>query len=229
VPATGDDDYHPGGRTPAVTDDSERGYRLPPRERPMAAVYDAAYSGVPNWDVGRPQRPFVALAAAGLVADPVLDLGCGTGELAVYLARRGHRVLGVDISGVAVARARAKAAGRRVDAQFLVWDALELTGLAEAGLQFGTVLDSATFHVLGDAERDRVVAGLETVVRPGGLYCVLGDARRDPRAAYGVTPAELRSRFGAAGGWTVEFAVETVFERRHGSNPAYFVGLRRER
>jgi hypothetical protein len=83
------------------------------------------------------------------------------------------------------------------------------------------------FHVLGDDERDRFVAGLGSIVPRGGLYCVLGDVRRDPRTAYGITPGELRRRFGEAGGWEVAFGYETVFERRYGTNPAYFVGVRR--
>ena len=162
---------------------------LPTPDRPIAHVYDAAYSGVPNWDIGRPQRAFVALAEAGLIEGPVLDVGCGTGELSLFLARRGHRVLGIDLSSLAIRQAKAKAEWRRISAKFLVWDALELPRLAAGGLSFGTVVDCAMFHILGDAERDRFVAGLATVLRPGGRYCVLGDARRDPREVYGLAPA----------------------------------------
>jgi SAM-dependent methyltransferase len=190
-------------------------------------VYDAAYTGAPNWDVGRPQRAFVRLADAGLVRGPVLDVGCGTGELALFLARRGNEVLGIDLSPVAIRRAREKARWRRVSAEFLVWDALDLPALGRAGFSCRTVVDSAMFHVLGDAERDRFVAGLGSVVRSGGLYCVLGDGRSDDRTLYGITPAELRARFETAGGWRVAFAHETMFERRWSTNRAYFVGVER--
>jgi len=195
--------------------------------RPITDVYDAAYAGVPNWDIGRPQRAFVRLVDAGLVESPVLDVGCGTGELALYLARRGHDVLGVDLSALAIRQAREKAHWRQIPAKFLVLDALDLPALGAAGFTFRTVVDSAMFHVLGDSERDRFVAGLGEVVRPGGRYCVLGDARSDPRSVYGITPDELRTRFERAGGWEPVFAVETVFERRWSRSPAYFVGFRR--
>ncbi len=197
------------------------------RRRPIAHVYDAAYSGVPNWDIGRPQRAFVWLAESGLVRGPVLDVGCGTGELSLFLARRGHDVLGIDLSRLAVEQARGKARWRRVDAHFLVWDALHLSGLAEAGLSFRTVVDSAMLHLLGDRERDRFVAELGTVVPPGGRYFVLGDAPHADRPGYGITPEELRDRFDAVGGWEVVLAEETVFERRWSTNPAYLVGVQR--
>jgi 2-polyprenyl-3-methyl-5-hydroxy-6-metoxy-1,4-benzoquinol methylase len=186
----------------------------PPQRRcPITDVYDAAYAGAPNWDIGRPQRAFVDLAEAGLVRSPVLDVGCGTGDLAIYLARRGSDVLGVDLSALAIRQARQKARRRGADARFVVWDALHLDGLADRGFSFRTVVDSAMFHVLSDRERAIFVDGLATVLDSGGLYCVLGDARRDSRSIYGITPAEVRRRF-AGDDWDVAFAVETQFERR---------------
>jgi cyclopropane fatty-acyl-phospholipid synthase-like methyltransferase len=153
-------------------------------------------------------------------------VGCGTGELALYLAGRGLEVLGIDLSGRAVEQARRKATARGLDADFLRWDALALPRLADLGFSFRTVADCAMFHVLGDRERDRFVAGLETVLQPGGRYCVLGDARRPrTRSVYGLSPGELRARFGE--GWTVEFVRETVFERRYSANTAYLGVVRR--
>ena len=198
----------------------------PATSRPLSHVYDAAYAGVPNWDIGRPQEAFVALAESGRVRGRVLDVGCGTGELAMFLARRGHDVLGIDLSPRAIQQAREKAGGRRIDAEFAVWDALDLGSLARSGFRFDTVVDSAMFHVLGDAERGRFVDGLAQVIPPGGHYYVLGDARRVDGDIYGISPAELASRFGGDD-WEIQFAIPAGFQRRWSDNPAYFVGVRR--
>jgi SAM-dependent methyltransferase len=198
----------------------------PATSRPLSHVYDAAYAGVPNWDIGRPQEAFVALAESGRVRGPVLDVGCGTGELAMFLARRGHDVLGIDLSRRAIGQAREKARGRRIDAEFAVWDALDLGSLARSGFRFNTVVDSAMFHVLGDAERERFVDGLAQVIPSGGHYYVLGDARRVEGDIYGISPAELRRRF-RSDEWEIDFAIPAAYQRRWSSNPGYFVGVRR--
>ncbi|WP_231187439.1 class I SAM-dependent methyltransferase [Haladaptatus sp. DYF46] len=77
-------------------------------ERPLTHVYDAAYTGVPNWDIGRPQRAFVRLAETGRFEGPILEVGCGTGELSLFLARQGYDVLGIDLSSVAISQANKK-------------------------------------------------------------------------------------------------------------------------
>jgi len=164
-------------------------------------AFDTAYEGTPTWDIGRPQPAVVRLAEAGAVAGDVLDVGCGTGENALLLAARGHRVLGLDFAADAVAKARAKAAERGLAVEFAVGDALDLAGL---GRTFDTALDVGLFHTLQPEERRPYAASLAAVVRPGGRAILLCWSSRNP---FGYGPARVAARDIRAAfsrGWTVE-------------------------
>src|SRR5712691_12380499 len=91
------------------------------RVRPSLSSWEDAYKTVPPWDVGRPQPAFVELVKAGeLNSGSVLDVGCGTGENALYLAGNGFSVTGVDLTSRAIAAARAKAAERKQRVDFRI-------------------------------------------------------------------------------------------------------------
>lgn len=68
--------------------------------------FDAAYIGTPPWEIGRPQPAMLQLFDGGEVTGNVLDVGCGTGELALLAASRGLSATGVDSSPRAIAIAR---------------------------------------------------------------------------------------------------------------------------
>jgi 2-polyprenyl-3-methyl-5-hydroxy-6-metoxy-1,4-benzoquinol methylase len=64
--------------------------------------FEGAYRfGDPPWDIGRAQPAIVRLAAEGLTAGDVIDVGCGTRENAIHLASRGLAVVGVDVPPMA--------------------------------------------------------------------------------------------------------------------------------
>jgi 2-polyprenyl-3-methyl-5-hydroxy-6-metoxy-1,4-benzoquinol methylase len=85
--------------------------------------FDSFYEAVPPWDIGRPQKEFVLLEEAGELVGSVLDVGCGTGENALYLASQGHTVWGIDSSSIAIKNAQSKAERRKLNINFLLWDA----------------------------------------------------------------------------------------------------------
>lgn len=172
--------------------------------RDLVAEFEVAYATTPPWDIGRPQPAFGALAAAGMLRGRVLDVGCGTGEHVLMAAEAGREVTGIDIAPSAIRLAEAKARERRVAARFIVGDALQFESLGE---EFETVLDCGLFHVFDDADRQRFVASLATVVESGGRYFMLCFSDEEP-AGWGprrITKAEIRDAF--TDGWKVE-AVE---------------------
>lgn len=168
--------------------------------------FDLSYAGAPPWDIGRPQPAFVELADAGVVRGRVLDVGCGTGEHALMAASRGLEATGIDAAPRAIATAQAKARERRIDARFVVWDALDLAALHK---QFDTVLDCGLFHVFDDDDRARYVESLAAVIGLDARYHMLCFSDRQP-GDWGprrVSQDEIRASF--AQGWLVE-SIEAV-------------------
>jgi SAM-dependent methyltransferase len=88
-----------------------------------------------------------------------LDIGCGTGADAVYLAKHGWRVTAVDLVGRALERAKARAARERVDVQ---WVAGDVGTLGDLGLEPGYTLlyDFGCMQGLPDAARAGAAAGV---------------------------------------------------------------------
>ncbi|WP_158057256.1 class I SAM-dependent methyltransferase [Halorussus halophilus] len=198
-----------------------------PRPRDSRAYgFDVAYAGTPGWDIGRPQREFVGLETRGELGQRVLDVGCGTGENALYLARRGHDVLGVDFAPRAVRTARTKAYWRDVEAYFLVWDALRLD---ELGMNFDSAIDSALMHCLDGDERRQYADALHATLKPGGTFFAL--CAQAPDRAVGepgwVSRPELYALFDDD--WQVNYVRDAVFETRGQPRyrPAYLASVTR--
>jgi cyclopropane fatty-acyl-phospholipid synthase-like methyltransferase len=185
--------------------------------------FESAYHGTPPWDIGRPQPAIVRLAETGQISGAVLDVGCGTGENAIYLAERGLAVTGIDGAPTAIRKARAKAKSRGLDLRFEVADALDLS----LPKPFDTVIDSGLFHVFSDDERTRFTASLGRVVRPDGTYFMMCFSEREP-GDWGprrVTQAEIRSAFHA--GWRVNSIDPSAFDTNGGDAQAWLASISR--
>jgi SAM-dependent methyltransferase len=225
----GREGYDVSDRSGAQADDPYGGRQPTTHERMSGQPWDASYGDGPApWDVGRPQPAIVRLAAEGAFAGEVLDAGCGTGENALHLAARGLSVVGVDVAETAIARARAKADERGLDAEFAVADALRLDRL---GRTFDTVLDSGLFHSFDSDERRVYAASLASVTRTGGTLHVL--CFSDEGADTGPHPVrrdDLTAAFGPGTGWAVASIVPdrvlTRFHDDHGA-PAWVATVER--
>lgn len=175
----------------------------------QAVEWDGRYGehGDIRWS-GRPNGRLVAEVAA-LAPGRALDVGCGEGADAIWLAAGGWTVTAVDVSEVALARARAAADEAGVVVEWIGGDALTTP------LPAGTFdLVSIQYPALPKATGEAAVRALLDTVRPGGVllavYHDIDDEHRELMAAKGFDPADyvgaddLRTLLGDAADFTIE-------------------------
>lgn len=121
------------------------------------------WSAEPNRFV---ESELVGLAPAGRRA---LDLACGEGRNAVWLAERGWTTVGVDFSSVALQRAADLAAGRGVTVELLQDD---VTSWEPPSRSFGLVL--VAYLQVPAAELAPIVVRAAAAVAPGGTFLAVG-------------------------------------------------------
>jgi SAM-dependent methyltransferase len=173
----------------------------------QAAEWDARYDERDGamWS-GRPNGRLVA-EATGAGPGRALDVGCGEGADAIWLARRGWTVTAIDISDVAVRRARAAAEKSGVTVEWVCGDALRTPFPARS---FDLV--SMQYPALPKAAGDAAVRALLDTVVPGGLllavYHDLDDEHREHMKSKGVDPADYVGADDLGGLLADEFMVE---------------------
>jgi SAM-dependent methyltransferase len=203
---------------------------LPKDLQPTPERFDRLYRGEPSfegapkptgipWDIRQAQPRLMELEALGGFTGEVLDIGCGLGDNAIYLATRGHSVTALDGSAAAIEQARDRAAQAGVlkpttgsaGVTFGVADATKLTGYDG---RFDTVVDSALFHCLDDDGRQAYAAGLYRATRPGArwhLYCFSSDNVNGLIAPMGSVPeSNIRDTL-TANGWRIDFLGPTTY------------------
>ena len=135
------------------------------------------------WDLGRADANLVEMVEKMPVKScRALDIGCGTGDNSLWLARKAFQVTGIDASPFAIETARKKALQGNVECRFLVADFLKQQIDATP---FGFVFDRGCFHSLDFAEKRRMFAeNVGAHLGKGGLWLSLiasADApQRDP-------------------------------------------------
>jgi ubiquinone/menaquinone biosynthesis C-methylase UbiE len=102
----------------------------------------------------------------------LIDLGCGTGRLALRFAARGYSCLGVDLSEpmLAVVREKAAAAGLAIDT--LNANLVELEPVPTASFDYGACLFSTLGMIRGAENRSRFLGHVRRILKPGGVFVV---------------------------------------------------------
>ncbi len=160
-----------------------------------------ATNAVP-WDTGEPDPQLVEFVAAGGVAPcRTLEIGCGTGTNALWLAALGFDVVGLDISSIAIDRAEAKRAERGLACEFLTADFL--ADPLPAG-SFGFVFDRGCFHGFDDDDsRSQCAQHVAQLLGPGGVWLSVTGSTEGPARDHGPPRRSLRD---------IAHAIEPVLE-----------------
>jgi SAM-dependent methyltransferase len=194
--------------------------------------FDALYRGecpaeglspvaTPPWDTNAPKENVIAWQEGGWIRGEILDIGCGLGDNAIYLAKCGHNVTGLDISPTALIIAQRRAEEARVTVKFAVTDSTTLEGYIQT---FDTIVDSGMFHCLNVEGKRSYAAAAHRATRPRAILLLscFSDAKppdedsisqlapRWPRPA--VSEQTLRDVLGGAS-WEIE-SLEPAIESR---------------
>src|SRR3989304_4959061 len=159
--------------------------------------WDMMYrEGPPSWETGTPSGELIRILDEAVVPPgTALEVGCGTGADAVYLARRGFEVTAVDCSPLALERARIRARLEGAAVCFVLGDVFEFVETAEP---FDFVYDAGFYHFIRQADLTRYVDLLWRTTRPGSYYLALAGSTGE--AAEGgppqVSQEEIRSGLG---------------------------------
>jgi SAM-dependent methyltransferase len=130
--------------------------------------WDRRYAGVENLWSAKPNR-FLVAEVEGLTPGRALDLACGEGQNAIWLAGLGWRVDAIDYSPVAIAKARARAERDGVDVTFAEADLVDYVPQPGA---YDLVL-LLYLHLSADEHR-LVLARAATALAPGGTLVLVG-------------------------------------------------------
>ncbi|MEA2546032.1 MAG: hypothetical protein QOI09_1305 [Chloroflexota bacterium] len=140
------------------------------------ALYDLMYRIGAPWD--GPARPELVTLVVGGVLTPhqlppgrAVDLGCGTGSTAIYLAQHGFEATGIDFSAIALRTARKRAATLGMDRRVRFVEG-DLTASAIPGVDglFDLVVDYGTLDDLDPAGRWAMATLISKLARPGALF-----------------------------------------------------------
>jgi len=176
--------------------------------------WDAPYrrEGMPGWDVGRPSSYLVKAVEDGTFKPGrAIVFGCGTGTNAIFLAKRGFEVTGVDVAPSALAIAAEKAREAEVEVEWVLADVVAMPKLKSYDLIF----DRGCYHHICQYDSPGFVKTLCALTDPGGRALILAGSPADgsrggpPR----IPEKKIRDDFTAA--FTFEWLRNIHFESRN--------------
>ena len=203
------------------------GWRWPAADEKAQDFWESFYERRDQVWTGRPNLALVA-EIAEVPPGNALDLGCGEGGDAVWLAERGWRVTAIDISATAIARGAAAASARGL-AERINWQCEDLETWSPSGHY--DLVNAEYLHSPVEFDRARVLRAAASAVKRGGTLLIVGHAgpaswqEPQPQVHLPTAAEVLGSLALTPGEWTVERMDE--FEREQPS-PDGTPGTRRD-
>jgi ubiquinone/menaquinone biosynthesis C-methylase UbiE len=171
------------------------------------AFFNSVYKDVPPWDIGAPQPAMAAILEKFPPLNPILDIGCGSGDLAIYLAKIGHQAVGIDFVESAITNAQNKIGSLPPETEqllnFQVADALKLSLLQK---KFGAIVDSGFYHLFNSDQCDQLIDEIASTLLPNGCYYLheFSIEFPVPNVPRQIMADELQARFTADKGWRIK-------------------------
>ncbi len=175
----------------------------------MEKIYrDLPLENIP-WNLSEPPRLLTWVVETGKILPcKAVDLGCGVGNYAVWLALQGFDVTGIDLSQHAIDHAVELAARQDVSCRFVVADMLE--ALKDFHATFDLAYDWEVLHHIFPEHRSRYLQNVHSMLRPEGTYLSVCFSERDPgfggKGKIRTTPLGTKLYFSS------EEELETLFE-----------------
>ena len=184
-----------------------------PEGRRLLDLWDADYRGPhpPIWDIGHAADELERVVGSHQIrACRALDLCCGSGNDAIYLARQGFDVTAMDVAPTALRQAQEKARRAGVSVRWLLADVLTPPKLTP----FDFLYDRGCYHVVRDQNLAAYLNTLRAVSHPGTKFLLLASKRGDRSnqdGSTGVTEEELDFDFNSLfhTEWRREYRLES--------------------
>lgn len=163
---------------------------------------DKIYSTIPPekipWNIEHPPDILTQLVDSNKIKPGrVIDLGCGTGNYAIYLAAQGFNPTGIDISAAAISIAKKTAMAKGVKCRFITADILDPNFKTDELFDFA--YDWEVLHHIFPKDRKTYVNHVSRLLKPGGQYlsvCFsINSAQFGGKGKYRKTPLDTTLYF----------------------------------
>jgi 2-polyprenyl-3-methyl-5-hydroxy-6-metoxy-1,4-benzoquinol methylase len=178
-------------------------------KKQMEQIYrDMPLDKIP-WDLTNPPRILQEAVGNGKIKPcRAVDLGCGTGRYAVWLAQNGFEVTGIDFSKHAVKLAEKLADDKGVSCRFVVADLFD--DLSEFNGVFDFAYDWEVMHHIFPDDRPGYIRNVYDILRPKSMYLSVGFSENDP--AFGGSGKYRQTRLGTTLYFSSNKELEQLFD-----------------